>query len=144
METANLLPHIHHAWDAIQLNDGNVIPGIAFGTQGIGNVRIQSTRLFPSEFSHIGQYGLSSIDSFAADLITSRHCSRLPQRRRGRDGRAGRATGKTGDIFITTKYSGLTDLIAKLPFRTVSRNTLDLYLIHHSECPPSQTSDGLG
>ncbi|KAH9009630.1 NADP-dependent oxidoreductase domain-containing protein [Lactarius pseudohatsudake] len=109
-------------WDAIQLNDGNVIPGIAFGTQGIGNGQNPVDQAISVGFSHIGKYGLSN----------------TAQAYRNEE-EAGMAVRESGlarqDIFITTKYSGLNGLDIETSIQNSLKNLgveyVDLYLIHH-------------
>ncbi|KAH9164821.1 Aldo/keto reductase [Lactarius sanguifluus] len=106
-------------WDAIQLNDGNVIPGIAFGTWGIGN----------------GQGVIDQVDQ--AVSVGFNHIDTAQSYRNEEE--AGIAVRESGlarqDIFITTKYSGLNGLDIETSIQNSLKNLgveyVDLYLIHH-------------
>ncbi|KAH8996368.1 Aldo/keto reductase [Lactarius akahatsu] len=108
-------------WDAIQLNDGNVIPGIAFGTGGIGNGQgpiDQVDQAISVGFSHIGKHDTAQI-----------------YRNEEEAGIAVRESGLARqDIFITTKYSGLNGLDIETSIQNSLKNLgveyVDLYLIH--------------
>ncbi|KAH9006535.1 Aldo/keto reductase [Lactarius hatsudake] len=105
-------------WDAIQLNDGNVIPGIAFGTGGIGN----------------GQGPIDQVDQ--AISVGFNHIDTAQVYRNEEE--AGIAVRESGlarqDIFITTKYSGLNGLDIETSIQNSLKNLgveyVDLYLIH--------------
>ncbi|KAH9050227.1 Aldo/keto reductase [Lactarius hengduanensis] len=106
-------------WDAIQLNDGNVIPGIAFGTWGIGN----------------GQDVIDQVDQGIS--VGFSHIDTAQSYRNEEE--AGIAVRESGlarqDIFITTKYSGLNGLDIETSIQNSLKNLgvtyVDLYLIHH-------------
>ncbi|KAH9067889.1 Aldo/keto reductase [Lactarius vividus] len=105
-------------WDAIQLNDGNVIPGIAFGTWRIGN----------------GQGPIDQVDQ--AISVGFSHIDTAQAYRNEEE--AGIAVRESGlarqDIFITTKYSGLNGLDIETSIQNSLKNLgvqyVDLYLIH--------------
>ncbi|KAH8996666.1 Aldo/keto reductase [Lactarius akahatsu] len=106
-------------WDAIQLNDGNVIPGIAFGTWGIGS----------------GQGVIDQVDQGIS--VGFSHIDTAQSYRNEEE--AGIAVRESGlarqDIFITTKYSGLNGLDIETSIQNSLKNLgveyVDLYLIHH-------------
>ncbi|KAI9451785.1 Aldo/keto reductase [Russula earlei] len=106
-------------WDLIQLNDGNAIPSIAFGTWGIGNG--QGT---VDQVEQAISVGFSHIDT--AQVYKNEE-------------EAGRAVRESGlarrDVYITTKYSGLDGLDIETSIHNSLKNLgveyVDLYLIHH-------------
>ncbi|KAH9177646.1 Aldo/keto reductase [Lactarius sanguifluus] len=112
-------------WDAIQLNDGNVIPGIAFGTWGIGN----------------GQGVIDQVDQ--AVSVGFNHIDTAQSYRNEEE--AGIAVRESGlarqDIFITTKYSGLNGLDIETSIQNSLKNLgveyVDLYLIHPPKIKPA-------
>ncbi|KAI0002517.1 Aldo/keto reductase [Russula compacta] len=106
-------------WDLIQLNDGNAIPSIAFGTWTLGNGQgpiDQVEQAISVGFSHI-----DTAQSY------------------GNEEEAGRAVRESGlarkDVFITTKYSGWNGLDIETSIHNSLKNLgveyVDLYLIHH-------------
>ncbi|KAH9975425.1 NADP-dependent oxidoreductase domain-containing protein [Lactifluus volemus] len=103
-------------WDLIQLNDGNVMPSIAFGTWMLGN----------------GQGPIDLVEqaiSVGFDHIDTAYRN---------DAEAGKAVRESGlarkDIFIATKYSGSNGLDVETSIANSLENVswrIDLYLIHH-------------
>ncbi|KAI0300555.1 Aldo/keto reductase [Multifurca ochricompacta] len=106
-------------WDPIQLNDGHVIPSIAFGTWTLGN-------------------GQGSIDQIEQAISVGFDHVDTAQMYRNEE-EAGKAVQESGlarkDIFITTKYSGLNGLDIETSIQNSLKNLgveyVDLYLIHH-------------
>ncbi|KAJ7677950.1 Aldo/keto reductase [Mycena polygramma] len=105
-------------WETFKLNDGNEIPGLAFGTWKLGNGDgpiSQVDQAISVGFSHVDTAQLYRNETEAGIAIRDSGLARE-------------------DIFITTKYSG-TD---GLDIQTSIRNSLkylgvsyvDLYLIH--------------
>ncbi|KAH9975418.1 Aldo/keto reductase [Lactifluus volemus] len=106
-------------WDLIQLNDGNVMPSIAFGTWMLGNGQ-GPTDLVEQAIS----VGFGHIDTAQA------------YRNEAEAGKAVRESGLARqDIFITTKYSGSNGLDVETSIANSLENLgveyIDLYLIHH-------------
>lgn len=105
-------------WDPIQLNDGNVIPSIAFGTWTLGN----------------GQGPIDQVEQ--AISVGFNHIDTAQIYRN--EAEAGQAVRESGlarkDIFITTKYSGLNGLDIETSIQNSLKNLgveyVDLYLIH--------------
>ncbi|THH26771.1 hypothetical protein EUX98_g7417 [Antrodiella citrinella] len=106
-------------WDVIKLNDGNVIPKIAFGTWTLGN----------------GQQATDNVDQ-AIDVGFT-HIDTAQSYRN--EAEAGVAIHESGlareDLFITTKYSGLNGLDVETSIQNSLQNLgvkyVDLYLVHH-------------
>ncbi|KAI0261215.1 Aldo/keto reductase [Gloeopeniophorella convolvens] len=106
-------------WDTIKLNDGNEIPGIAFGTWTLGN----------------GQDPIDQVDQ--AINVGFNHIDTAQSYRNEEE--AGVAIRESGlareDIYITTKYSGLNGLDIEASIQNSLKNLgvqyVDLYLIHH-------------
>jgi len=105
-------------WDLIKLNDGNLIPSIAFGTWTLGNGQ--------APVDYVGQalsVGFSHIDT--AQMYRN-------------EVEAGIAIRESGlarsDIYITTKYSGVDGLDVETSIQNSVENLgvayVDLYLIH--------------
>jgi len=105
-------------WDLVKLNDGNVIPGIGFGTWKIP----------------VGQETTDQVDQ--AILVGFSHVDTAQAYRN--EAEAGLAIRESGlernDIFITTKYSGLNGLDIETSIHNSLKNLgvsyIDLYLIH--------------
>ncbi|KAH8103302.1 Aldo/keto reductase [Cristinia sonorae] len=105
-------------WDVIKLNDGNVIPNIAFGTWTLGN----------------GQTATDNVDQ--AISIGFTHVDTAQSYRN--EAEAGVAIHESGlareDIYITTKYSGLNGLDVETSIQNSLQNLgvkyVDLYLVH--------------
>jgi len=105
-------------WDLFKLNDGNVMPSIAFGTWKLGNGQ-GSTDLVDQALS----IGFSHVDTAQA------------YRNEAEAGIAIRESGLAReDIFITTKFSGLDGLDIPTSIQNSLKNLgvsyIDLYLIH--------------
>ncbi|KAF9449874.1 Aldo/keto reductase [Macrolepiota fuliginosa MF-IS2] len=106
-------------WDSITLNDGNVIPRIAFGTWTLGN----------------GQGPIDQVEQ--AISVGFSHVDTAQSYRNEEE--AGKAIRESGlarkEIFITTKYSGLNGLDIQTSIKNSLKNLgvsyVDLYLIHH-------------
>jgi len=106
-------------WDTINLNDGNSIPSIAFGTWKIGN----------------GQGPIDQVDQ--AISVGFNHVDTAQSYQN--EAEAGIAIRESGlarhEIFITTKYSGLNGLDIPTSINNSLKNLgvsyVDLYLIHH-------------
>lgn len=106
-------------WDMIKLNDGNVIPSIAFGTWMLGN----------------GQGSIDQVDQALSVGFSHIDTAQFY----GNEAEVGAAIRESGlgrsDIYITTKYSGLNDLDIKTSIENSLKNLgvsyVDLYLIHH-------------
>jgi len=106
-------------WDPIQLNDGNVIPSIAFGTWTLGN----------------GQGIIDQVDQ-AISVGFSHIDTAQAYRNEEEAGKAVRESGLArNEIFITTKYSGLNGLDIESSIQDSLKKLgveyVDLYLIHH-------------
>ncbi|KAI0317832.1 Aldo/keto reductase [Amylostereum chailletii] len=106
-------------WEDLKLNDGNTIPGIAFGTWTLGN----------------GQQSIDQVDQ--AISVGFAHVDTAQSYRNEEE--AGTAIRESGlarkDIFITTKYSGRDGLDIETSIENSLKNLgvsyVDLYLIHH-------------
>ncbi|KZT18405.1 Aldo/keto reductase [Neolentinus lepideus HHB14362 ss-1] len=105
-------------WDVIKLNDGHMIPSIAFGTWTLGN----------------GQGPIDQVEqalSVGFDHIDTAQSYR-------NEAEAGQAFKESGlsrsDVFITTKYSGTGGLDVETSIQNSLGNLgvsyVDLYLIH--------------
>ncbi|KAF5354178.1 hypothetical protein D9756_007083 [Leucocoprinus leucothites] len=106
-------------WETIELNDGNKIPSIAFGTWTLGN----------------GQAPIDQVEQ--AISVGFSHVDTAQSYRNEEE--AGKAVRESGlareDIFITTKYSGTNGLDIQTSITNSLKNLgvsyVDLYLIHH-------------
>ncbi|KAL0958942.1 hypothetical protein HGRIS_014257 [Hohenbuehelia grisea] len=106
-------------WEAHDLNDGNSIPGIAFGTWTLGN----------------GQGVIDQVDQ-AISVGFSHVDTAQSYRNEEEAGRAIRESGLSrAELFVTTKYSGLNGLDIETSIQNSLKNLgisyVDLYLIHH-------------
>ncbi|PPQ73140.1 hypothetical protein CVT24_009133 [Panaeolus cyanescens] len=106
-------------WETIKFNDGNVIPGIGFGTW-----KIPTGHTTVDQVDQAISVGFSHIDTAQA------------YRNEEEAGKAIRESGLSrNEIFITTKYSGLNGLGIEESIRNSLNNLgvqyIDLYLIHH-------------
>jgi diketogulonate reductase-like aldo/keto reductase len=105
-------------WDLIKLNDGTVIPGIAFGTWTLGN----------------GQGGVDYVDQALSVGFSHIDTAQL-YRNEVEAGIAIRESGLArSDVYITTKYSGVDGLDVQTSIHNSLTNLglsyVDLYLIH--------------
>ncbi|TDL18671.1 Aldo/keto reductase [Rickenella mellea] len=106
-------------WDAVSLNDGTVMPSIAFGTWKIGN----------------GQGPIDQVEQ--ALSVGFEHVDTAQAY--GNEAEAGQALKESGlardEIFVTTKYSGRDGLDIETSIHNSLKNLglkyVDLYLIHH-------------
>ncbi|PPQ96902.1 hypothetical protein CVT26_005888 [Gymnopilus dilepis] len=106
-------------WDAVKLNDENVMPGIAYGTWRTGK----------------GQPPVDSLkQAFAAGILhvdTAQNYTNEPE--------AGIAIRDSGipreNIFVTTKWSGLDSIANSFQnsLNNLGLSYIDLYLIHGAE-----------
>jgi len=106
-------------WNTIKLNDGHEIPSIAFGTWTLGN----------------GQEPVDQVDQ-ALSVGFNHIDTAQSYRNEAEAGQALRESGLArGDVFITTKYSGLNGLDIETSIQNSLKNLgveyVDLYLIHH-------------
>ncbi|KAF9479131.1 Aldo/keto reductase [Pholiota conissans] len=106
-------------WESKKFNDGNVIPGIGFGTWKI-------------------PVGVTTVDQVdQAISVGFSHVDTAQSYRNETE--AGQAIKESGlardEIFITTKYSGLNGLDIETSIKDSLKNLgvhyIDLYLIHH-------------
>lgn len=106
-------------WDPVTLNNGLVMPSIAFGTWKMGNGQVvvdQVDQAIETGFSHVDTAQVYRNEAEAGTAIRESGLSR-------------------SEIFITTKYSGLDGLDIKTSIANSLKNLgvsyIDLYLIHH-------------
>jgi len=106
-------------WDLVKLNDGNMIPGIGFGTW-----KIPLGDATTDQVDQAISVGFSHIDT--AQFYRNEAEAGLAIRESGLE---------RNDIFITTKYSGLDGLDIETSIQNSLKNLrvqyVDLYLIHH-------------
>ncbi|KAF9465988.1 Aldo/keto reductase [Collybia nuda] len=105
-------------WNTIKLNDGHTIPGIAYGTWKMGN----------------GQGPIDQVEQ-ALSVGFNHVDTAQSYRNEAEAGVAIRESGLArGEIFITTKYSGLDGLDIPTSIENSLKNLgvtyVDLYLIH--------------
>ncbi|KAJ3563985.1 hypothetical protein NP233_g8589 [Leucocoprinus birnbaumii] len=106
-------------WETIELNDGNKIPTIAFGTWTLGN----------------GQGPIDQVEQ-AISVGFSHVDTAQSYRNEEEAGKAIRESGLSrNEIYITTKYSGTNGLDIETSIQNSLKNLgvsyVDLYLIHH-------------
>ncbi|TDL22687.1 Aldo/keto reductase, partial [Rickenella mellea] len=104
-------------WDAVSLNDGTMMPSIAFGTWKIGN-------------------GQGPIDQVEQALSVGFEHVDTAQGYRN-EAEAGMALKESGlardEVFVTTKFSGMGTINSSIhgSLKNLGLSYVDLYLIHH-------------
>jgi diketogulonate reductase-like aldo/keto reductase len=106
-------------WQPIVMNDGNKIPGVAYGTWKTGNGQPtidQAEQAISVGFSHIDTAQLYRNEAEAGTAIRESGLAR-------------------NEIFVTTKYSALdgADILTSIQnsLTNLGLEYVDLYLIHH-------------